>query len=54
MHIDGSVVPPGGLLESPVKLVFEAGRITSIDGGRDADRLRSVLENYNSPEMYCP
>lgn len=54
MRVDGSVVPPGGILSSPVDLTFEDGRIIEIRGGIDAERLRKTLESYDSPEMYCP
>lgn len=52
--IDGPIVPPGGMVAEPVSVHFEAGRITRIDGGPSAERLRDLLESYNDPNMYCP
>jgi hypothetical protein len=33
-----------GLVDAPVTLRFEAGRVTSIEGGRAADALRAIVE----------
>jgi aminopeptidase len=52
MYVDAAVVPGGPCVE-PVKLIFEDGRITSIEGGIDADRLRATLESYDDPNIYC-
>lgn len=52
MYIDGAVVPGGPCVE-PVKVVFEKGRIVSIEGGQDAERLKTTLESYNHPNVYC-
>ena len=49
--IDGAIVP-GGVVKTPVVVVFEKGRIVSIDGGEEADALKAVLESYNDPNMY--
>ena len=34
-----------GLVDEPVTLRFEGGRVTSIEGGRAADMLRELVEN---------
>ena len=33
-----------GLVDEPVRLTFEGGRVTAIEGGRAADLLRSLVE----------
>jgi leucyl aminopeptidase (aminopeptidase T) len=52
--IDGAIVPPGGMVTEPVRVYFEKGRITRIEGGPSAKRLRDLLDSYNDPNMYCP
>jgi leucyl aminopeptidase (aminopeptidase T) len=52
MYIDGAVVP-GGPCAEPIKIVFEKGKIVTIEGGIDAERLKATLESYNHPNMYC-
>jgi 2,5-dihydroxypyridine 5,6-dioxygenase len=49
--VDGSISGIG-LLTSPVKIVFEKGRATSIEGGREADKLKSILASANDPNVY--
>ncbi|MGW3606780.1 aminopeptidase [Micromonospora sp. NPDC005161] len=53
MIVDGAVVP-GGPVEEAVVVTFEDGRITKIEGGREAAALRSLLESYQDDNMYCP
>ena len=52
MYVDGAVVP-GGPCSEPIKVVFEQGRIISIEGGEDARKLKETLESYNHPNVYC-
>jgi len=51
-YIDGAVVP-GRPCEEPIKVIFEDGRIISIEGGKDAEMLKETLESYNHPNVYC-
>ncbi|GII95134.1 aminopeptidase [Sinosporangium siamense] len=51
MVVDGALVP-GGPAESPVRVTFQQGRITSIEGGRQADAFRALLESYGDQNMY--
>jgi leucyl aminopeptidase (aminopeptidase T) len=53
MFIDGATVP-GGPVSEPIKVVFSRGRISSIEGGKDADRLKAMLAGYADPNIYCP
>jgi len=53
LSVDGVVVP-GGPVASPVAVHFESGRITAIEGGADADRLRALLQGYDDPNVFCP
>lgn len=52
MYVDGAVVP-GGPCKEPIKLIFKEGRIVSIEGGEDAEKLRATLESYDHPNVYC-
>lgn len=51
MIIDGAIVP-GREVTEPVKLTFEKGEITRIEGEVDAENLRKTLEEYNHPNIY--
>ncbi|MFB0545926.1 MAG: aminopeptidase [Anaerolineae bacterium] len=50
--VDGSLYPPVGLLDSPVTLTFEKGRIVDIAGGGQAQMWRGWLEKFNDPKMF--
>lgn len=51
--IDGAVnLPEFGLIQEPIKLTIEEGRVRGIDGGDEAVRFRGLLESYDDPEMY--
>ncbi|MCM3704689.1 MULTISPECIES: aminopeptidase [Cytobacillus] len=52
MYIDGAIVP-GRACEEPVKVVFREGKIISIEGKEDAEKLKQTLESYNHPNVYC-
>lgn len=41
-----------GLLDEPVRLVVENGRIISIEGGKQAQMLKKDLEEKNDPNVY--
>lgn len=49
---DGSVVPPLGLLRSPIVLKVENGMIKDISGGNQADVFRAWLGSFNHPAMF--
>ena len=51
LMVDGVIVP-GGVPEETVRVVLEGGKVTAIEGGQDAERLRALLENFNDPNMY--
>lgn len=51
MIVDGALVP-GGPTDTPTRIVFEAGRIVSIEGGAQADEFRRMLDSYDDPNMY--
>jgi len=51
--IDGAVnLPEFGLIQEPIKLTLEGGRVRGVDGGDEAARFRELLESYDDPEMY--
>ena len=49
--IDGSV-SPGGLVNSPIKLILKNGKIESIEGGSDASSWATWLAAMNEPKIY--
>lgn len=49
---DGSVEPPCGLLDEPIKITVEKGRAVKIEGGRQATEFRKWLESFNDPHMF--
>jgi leucyl aminopeptidase (aminopeptidase T) len=49
---DGSICPPlDRVVEAPVQLTVEEGRVTAIDGGRDAVTFRAWLGSFDDPNM---
>jgi 2,5-dihydroxypyridine 5,6-dioxygenase len=53
------VIAPGDIIfpfksyvQTPIELTIEAGRITAIDGGVDADLLREYMASFNDPDAY--
>lgn len=51
---DGAVWPPDdlGKLANPVTLTIHAGRVVSIDGGREARVFSKWLDGFNDPAMH--
>ncbi|MFW6038493.1 MAG: aminopeptidase [Candidatus Saliniplasma sp.] len=49
---DGSLVPPIGLLDNPIKLTIEKGKVVDIDGGREAQQFKNWLESFDDENMY--
>jgi 2,5-dihydroxypyridine 5,6-dioxygenase len=58
--VDGKVViAPGDIIfpfksyvQTPIELTIEHGKITSIDGGVDADLLREYMASFRDPDAY--
>jgi len=58
--VDGRVVvAPGDIIlpfkiytQAPVAFTIEAGRITAIDGGVEADLVREYMANFDDPDAY--
>ncbi len=51
---DGSIYPPEelGVLRRPVRIYIENGRITGIEGGREAETFKAWLSKFNDPRMF--
>jgi leucyl aminopeptidase (aminopeptidase T) len=51
---DGAIWPPTQIckLGSPVKLSFEQGRCTRIEGGSEAKIFENWLKSFNDPNMF--
>lgn len=41
-----------GLVEQPITLTIKDGRVVSIEGGREARKLQSILDSTNDPASY--
>jgi leucyl aminopeptidase (aminopeptidase T) len=50
--VDGTISEPIGQVAAPVTLRMEKGVITAIEGGADADALRSHLESAGDPKAF--
>lgn len=49
--VDGSISGIG-VVSSPVKITFEKGRAVKIEGGAEADKLKSTLASAGDPNVY--
>jgi len=49
--IDGAI-PQIGVVQEPVMVAITGGRVTSIEGGKEAAALRAFLESYRDPSVY--
>ncbi len=49
--VDGSIVPQFGLVEKPVLIRLEKGKIVKISGGRQAKEFEQYLYSFNHPQM---
>lgn len=53
VYIDGSVPHPRlGLITEPIRIEIRESRVTDISGGRQAEVLREVLEDFRDPKVY--
>lgn len=50
--VDGAVTQKVGVVKEPVRVTVSKGIVTAIDGGREAEALRQLLESYNDPSVY--
>ncbi len=48
---DGSLVPPCGKLEEPIRLTIQGGVIVGIEGGTQAKEFEAYLESFHHPQM---
>lgn len=48
---DGSLVPPCGLLNAPVKLTLKDSTIVKIEGGSQAEEFEKWLKSFDDPNM---
>ncbi len=49
---DGSINPPTGLLDAPVRLTIEKGVVTRVEGGRQAEEFHAWLKSFGHPQMF--
>ncbi len=49
---DGTISPPCGFLNEPVRLEVKGGVVQRIDGDRQADELSAWLEAFDDPNMF--
>lgn len=50
--IDGTLTPPCGRVDSPVKLTVEKGKVTKVEGGSSAQTFAQWLASFQDPNMY--
>lgn len=50
--IDASASMGIGLVDAPIKLTVEKGRVVKIEGGRSAARLQEILEGAEDPDAF--
>jgi len=48
---DGSVNPPLGLLNQPIRLVVEKGTVVAVEGGKEAAEYEAWLKSFDHPQM---
>jgi len=48
---DGSIVPPCGKLEEPVRLTVKAGEVIKVEGGKQAVEFEAWMKSFNHPRM---
>ncbi len=49
---DGSVNPPVGLLDTPIKLTVEKGKVVKVEGGLEAQELDKWFRSFNDASIY--
>lgn len=49
---DGSITPPCGVLNQPVKMKVEKGYVVKITGGAQAEEFQKWLESFDDPLMF--
>lgn len=51
---DAAIFPPTdmGILSAPVKITLESGRVTKVEGGKDAERFLAWLSSFDDPNMF--
>lgn len=48
---DGSVVPPLGKLEEPIRLTIDKGEVVKVEGGKEAREFEQWMDGWNHPQM---
>jgi len=48
---DGSLVPPCGKLEKPVRLTIKSGEIIKVEGGKQAVEFEAWMKSFDHPRM---
>lgn len=49
---DGSINPPTGLLDAPVRLAIRSGVVEKVEGGRQAQQFATWLAGFDHPQMF--
>ena len=52
LTFDGSINPPIGLVDAPVHVYIEKGKVIKVEGGASATTLRNWLASFDDPNMY--
>lgn len=49
---DGSICPPIGLVDAPVKIYVEKGKVVNVEGGTSAQTFYQWLKSFDDPNMF--
>jgi leucyl aminopeptidase (aminopeptidase T) len=50
--VNGSIFPPIGKIDQPVKITMTDGKITDVDGGTNGNQWAGYLKDLDDPKMY--
>ena len=48
---DGSIAPDIGILEQPIEMILQQGKVVAVSGGEQAAAYEAWLKSYNHPQM---
>jgi leucyl aminopeptidase (aminopeptidase T) len=51
--VDGSVYPLVGLVDTPLRLTYERGKLVAVEGGPAGKQWWEWLARFNDPKMFC-
>ena len=49
---DGSINPPCGIVDAPVKIYVENGKVVNVEGGQSAQEFYQWMKSFDDPNMF--